>query len=368
MKNILYIGGFELPDKNAAAQRVMANGKLMREMGFNVSFIGISKDINNAPSCIDDFSSSPVPYPADIKQWFYQVTTFIDVNEIINRKPDYVVLYNFPSIASLKILKACHKHGIKVIHDLTEWESADGWDCRTIVRKLDIGLRMRYCIKRMDGVICISRYLFEFYKKYTKCILVPPTVDLSNPKWNRSRFLTASNRIKLVYAGNAGLGQKDRLDIIVESVIKHPNMQLDIIGMSKDQYIEGFGDIPLGVSNIYFHGRVSHMEAIKTVQDADFQLLIRESNLKNNAGFPTKFVESICCCTPVIATLTSNISDFLKDGYNGFVVSDSNSLNSVLDHISSLPAAKIVAMKETCRSIEDFDYHYYQKDFSCLFV
>ena len=34
-KSILYLGGFELPDKNAAAQRVMANAKLLREMGFD---------------------------------------------------------------------------------------------------------------------------------------------------------------------------------------------------------------------------------------------------------------------------------------------------------------------------------------------
>ena len=46
---VLYLGGFELPDKNAAAQRVLSNAKLLREMGHDVTFAGISKDINNAP-------------------------------------------------------------------------------------------------------------------------------------------------------------------------------------------------------------------------------------------------------------------------------------------------------------------------------
>ena len=368
MRKILYIGGFELPDKNAAAQRVMANAMLMREMCFDVSFFGVSKDIKNAPPYVNDFSSFTIPYPTDIKQWYHHVTTFINVSEIIDRKPDYVVLYNFPSIASLKILNACHKYGIKVIHDLTEWESSDGWDFRSIVRKLDIAFRMRYCMKRMDGIICISRYLYNYYKDFAKCIFVPPTVDLCNPKWNRDRVLTASNKIKLVYAGNAGFGQKDRLDTIVESVLKHPNMQLDVIGMTKDQYVEGYGEIPIGADNILFHGRVPHLEALKAVQNADFQFLIRDNNLKNNAGFPTKFVESISCCTPIIATLTSNIGDYLKDGFNGFVVSDSNSLDTVLDYITSLSPERIVAMKESCRSINNFDYHLYQKEFSSIFV
>ena len=68
MKTVLYLGGFELPDKNAAAQRVVANAKLLREMGFEVSFIGISKDIKNALAVVDGFVSTPVPYPIGIKQ------------------------------------------------------------------------------------------------------------------------------------------------------------------------------------------------------------------------------------------------------------------------------------------------------------
>ena len=46
-KNILYVGGFELPDKNAAAQRVSANSKLLNQIGFKVSFLGIThSDVN----------------------------------------------------------------------------------------------------------------------------------------------------------------------------------------------------------------------------------------------------------------------------------------------------------------------------------
>ena len=39
---ILYVGGFELPDKNAAAHRVLSNGKLLRDLGYEVSFVGIT--------------------------------------------------------------------------------------------------------------------------------------------------------------------------------------------------------------------------------------------------------------------------------------------------------------------------------------
>lgn len=369
IKNILYIGGFELPDKNAAAQRVMANAKLLLEMGFKVSFIGISRDFENAPHIVDGFASNPVPYPGSVKQWMHQIFTFVESSEILAHKPDYVVLYNFPAIASLRILNACHKQGIKVIHDLTEWESADGWSPRQIIRKMDIGLRMRYCMKKMDGVITISKFLYDYYKNFTTTIFVPPTVDLDNPKFCRDREFSSSDKItRLVYAGSTGMAAtKDRLDIIIKEVSALPNVILDIVGQTEVQFRSVFGnDVEIG-NNILFHGRVSHTDAVKFVCDADFQMLIRENTLKNNAGFPTKFVESMSCCTPLIATLTSNIGDYLQDGINGFIVSDKRPLEEVLKKAASLSSAEKIKMKKACQSFIGFDYHSYKEDFSKIF-
>ena len=76
-KYILYLVGFELPDKNAAAQRVMANAKLLREMEFDVSFIGISKDIDNSPHILEGFASNPVPYPSITIELMHQIFTFV---------------------------------------------------------------------------------------------------------------------------------------------------------------------------------------------------------------------------------------------------------------------------------------------------
>lgn len=367
MKKILYIGGFELPDKNAAAQRVLSNAKLLREMGYQVTFIGVTKDYKNATNNYGGFVDNPIPYPVGIRQWIKQLFAFIDIDNLLRQKPDYVILYNFPSIASLKILKACHKYGIKVIHDLTEWETSTGWSVRSIIKKIDIVLRMRYCIKRMDGVIAISRYLYDFYSNKTKCILVPPTVDLRDLKWNRERQITVGNEIKLIYAGNPGYGIKDRIDIIVNTVSKYHNLQLDIIGISEEQYVNGYGTLPNKSSNINFCGRVSHEEAICAVQNADFQFLIRDNNRKNNAGFPTKLVESMTCGIPLIATLTSNIDDYLIDGNNSFIISDNRTLDSILQVISRMPKSQILEMKHNCLMCTAFDYKLYKNEFAKLF-
>lgn len=366
-KKVLYIGGFELPDKNAAAQRVMSNAKLLREIGFEVTFVGVVKDSNTLDSKTLGFDTYGIPYPQNIKQWLYYIISFISKDKIYSYAPDYIILYNFPAIASLRILHYCHKNGIKVFHDLTEWEQTDGYSPRDLIKRIDTQLRMRYCIRKMDGVISISRYLYDYYKKYTNTIHVPPTVDLNDEKWDRNRALTVSNPRTLVYAGSPGTKGKDRLDKIVKAVVKYPNIMLNIVGISRDQFEMAYGKINSDIKNVMFAGRLPHKEAIKAVCNADFQMLIRDNTLKNNAGFPTKYVESISCCTPVVATLTSNIGDYLQEGVNGFVVDETNTIEDVLEKISKMSNDSLISMKQNCREFQKFDFHYYKSEFEKLF-
>ena len=237
-----------------------------------------------------------------------------------------------------------------------------------MMRRFDIHLRMRYCMKKMDGVIAISRYLYDYYKDVVKTVLVPPTVDLEDPKWHRERRLIANSPITLVYAGSPGTGFKDRLDLIVDEVENHQNIKLIVIGINEDQFFDSLNRQKKKFSNIEFKGRLPHTDAVKAVCDADFQMLIRDHNRKNDAGFPTKFVESMSCGTPVIATVFSNISDYMNDGVNGFFVKDDNTLGAVLRRVSELSSEKIVSMKQHCIDMRDFDYRSCEEEFGELFI
>ena len=358
MKKILYLGGFELPDKNAAAQRVIAIGKTLREMGYNVTYVGVSKDGVSGSDTFDGFECHSFPYPQNTKEWLRHIWKYMPLTKLAEYHPDFVILYNFPAIASLKILRYCHKHDIRVFHDTTEWEYAAGYSPRDLIKNVDTWLRMNYCLKKMDGVIAISRYLYDFYAPKVKTVLVPPTVDLENKKWDRGRQLVAGNNVKLVYAGSAGAKSKDRLDHIVEAISRYNNMELEVVGLTLDQYEKDFGALPEESNNVVFMGRLSHTDAVKAVIDADFQVLIRENTLKNRAGFPTKFVESISCCTPLIATLSSNVGDYLIDGKN---------LYDVLGKVSKLSVEDRMKMKNYCRDNNPFDFHNYTTELNKLF-
>ena len=79
---IVYIGNFLYPDGNAAAHRVVSNGRLFRLLGYKTTFIGLDKNTKNTDSLkktqiiYDDFEGYSIPYPNGIKGWLSYKTQF----------------------------------------------------------------------------------------------------------------------------------------------------------------------------------------------------------------------------------------------------------------------------------------------------
>ena len=119
MKKILYIGGFEMPDKNAAAQRVLSIAKALRESGYDTLFYGITQS-GDKEGNVDGFHYDAYPHPNGTLAWFkYALGTEI-VEYIRKSSPDYVFLYNYPAIAQEKVISFCKKRGIKTIGDIVK--------------------------------------------------------------------------------------------------------------------------------------------------------------------------------------------------------------------------------------------------------
>jgi glycosyltransferase involved in cell wall biosynthesis len=49
-------------------------------------------------------------------------------------------------------------------------------------------------------------------------------------------------------------------------------------------------------------------------------MIVRPQDRFANAGFPTKFVESLSLGVPVMANGTSDIAEFLRDGRDGYLL------------------------------------------------
>lgn len=382
-KNIVYIGGFELPDKNAAAQRVITNGRIFNKLGYNVTYIGVNKSDEFIESSIreyksEDFTyySKPQRYPKTNLEWIKFITDISFVKQTIEfdleSNVEIVIAYNYPAISLKKLIRFGKKNHIKIIADVTEWYEPQGSYIFRLIKGTDSYLRMNVFQKKIDGVIAISQFLYDYYEQKA-VIKVPPLVDKSSLKWKK--VITQKNHsiLRLIYVGSPGNGQKDRLDLIINTLSKIrdkvPRFKLTIIGINENEYVEYFGDnaIPNNIKkNILFNGRIPHLEAIDELKKSDYSIFLRDNNLVNTAGFPTKFVESITCGTPVLTNKSSNVGDYLSDGLLGFELT-LDSLEESLIKALNQSNSKILKMKEYCDNFIGFDFNSYVPEFENYF-
>lgn len=375
---IIYLGGFELPDKNAAAHRVLSNGKILRELGYEVIFIDIDRELEygnnilNTKKTIQGFKCCSLPYPKSKKEWIHYLSNIEFSTKILDQNKDVkaVVAYNYPAAALITLKRYCAKKGIKVIADCTEWYSTKGTNIIfKIIKGFDSFLRMRIIQKKLDGVIVISRYLENYYRKSHSIIRIPPLVDLTEEKWETTTQKTDDNNIRFVYAGSPGKN-KDKLNLLIESLFKlenYKNYMFHIVGITKEQYLYDFtehkGLLDSLGERIHFLGRLSHRDSIKYLKMSDFSILIRENTRLNMAGFPTKFVESISCGIPVIATNTSDLERYIIEGENGYFLDINGTTNAteVLKKVLELDKEEINKMKNNCVKSGIFHYKNYAK-------
>lgn len=354
MKKILYIGGFEMPDKNAAAQRVLSIAKALRESGYGTLFYGITQS-DDKEGDIDGFHYDAYPHPNGTLAWFKYALGAGIIDYIRKVAPDYVFLYNYPAIAQEKVIRFCRKQGIKTVGDITEW-----YRPKTLPKRIDTYLRMKISNKHLDGVIAISRYLANYYNDQNMTLL-PPMVDKTENKWSIQPEKRLDDKIHLVYIGTGSI--KDRLDKVFKGITFAGNekFHLDVIGITEQQYVniyqQGLASSTIDVS---FHGRLPHQEALKYLLGADFQIFFRDYIRVNNAGFPTKFVESMSAGIPVITNRISNIDDYIRNGENSFMINhpEEGEICEVLKHVSTLSREEINVIKSKCLK-EEFDYRRY---------
>lgn len=374
--SILYIGGFELPDKNAAAHRVLNNAKIIRTLGYEVFFIGVDKNLPYNSSVlktkklIAGFSSWFIPYPDTNAQWIHYLINIKDFIAVASQCPDLkaVICYNYQAVAFQRIVRYCRRNNIEVMADCTEWYSTKGSSLSyKILKGLDSFFRMRLIHKRVDGLIVISKYLESYYSNNKNLIRIPPLIDLEEEKW-RIGSVKETGPITFVYAGSPGSKKKDKLDLLIRAFYEldeEHDFRFIIVGVSREKHLRYFGvqasllDI-LG-EKVVFMGRLSHTESLEQVKGADFTIFMREDTRVNNAGFPTKFAESISCGVPVITNKTSNLSDYLRDGENGFWLGIN--ITATLQRILNMDGSQLQGMK---RKVEraTFDYRAYRQEFA----
>ncbi len=370
-KTILYIGFYSLPDRDAAANRVMNNAKALSEAGKKVIFIDEQlkypyKSFPESKHQINGFDVWSLKRPSDAKTYMRKMITIDKIMFVIKqyKKIDAVVAYNYPSIALFRLNRFCKKKNIRLIADCTEWYSGQEYRFpMNMLCAMDSWFRMRVVQKKLDGIICISSFLCEYYKK-CNVVFIPPLVDSFSNKWNQGKYEYDDSKVNLVYAGNPGKS-KELLIPVLEGVTKSINkdkLQLRIVGINEKQFLDLYPEaselIKIAKSNVEFLGRRPHNDTVKIISSSDYMVFLRPRNRVSEAGFSTKFVETITCRTALISNNTGDIKKFTEKTGHGFVIDKVEQFQSVLD-------MDIVSLKKNGEGLGEsvsrmFDYREYK--------
>lgn len=311
MKRVIYFGNLDYKNGFAAFNRVVGNSIILSKLGFCV-------DIYLTNICKESIHKNPTLYNRNINlcakpfggiKNYYSYKFYL---KKIREKDDIeaVFLYNMPSIPFYVILKECKRKNIKVISDTTEWYDTKNFPpFLKIIKKIDTSIRMRSLNKKVDGLILISDFLYNFYKNsHIPMIKVYPIMDYSlGDNCCYSETSSDKHKITFGYIGNNTKG-KDDIDTILPIIANNPLLNLIYCGQPSAQSVKLYHKNP----NILFLGKMDHAELVEYFKNIDFNIVVRKKTRANDAGFPTKFAESICYGVPVICNDFSDVKNIIS--------------------------------------------------------
>lgn len=372
---IAYVVPFAFPEGGAGARRVLGNAQSLVAAGYRVTIISAQIDRSGSDarpfargiSLASTGERDAEHLPRALKRARY-IFTGSRTREWIARAPTppaAIILYSGYSPYLLQLGGMVRQRNIPLIFDAVEWYTADrplGFLKSPYLWNIEFA--MRVLIPRQDGVIAISSYLADYYRRRGLPVAqVPPTLDVSALEPSLET-LSPDGRLRLAYCGSAS---NDLLDTVITALMQLDpegnRILLDIAGPTADEVsalpsLRGRDAVP---ARLTLHGRVSHEQSVAITRTADFSIFLRQINRVSSAGFPTKFGESLSLGTPVITNLTSDLAEHLDDGVNGLVCPspDPGDLTKILERAVALEPARLSAMRRAARATAEtsFDYN-----------
>ncbi len=379
---IAYVGPFSFPWGQAGSRRVCGVTRSIADAGNNVVVCsGDSEPLNpvnlNEGEALGSItyvglSETPlkgIPLSSKLLQlfilWGKKTVNWLDSQ---TNKPSHVIVYGGSAQYIYHLLPWCQHNNIPLIVDIVEW-----YDPKQMTGgffgpfHISAKIALHYYYPKCNGAIVISSYLAKHYRKHgVKIVTVPPSLDVINHPLFAQNKKTKRSRLTLVYAGTPG--KKDLLSNVINGINQiDPNGEktlLLVMGPTLEQIKQllNASKPPVFVQAL---GRIPQNGVAKIIQQADFSVLLREPLRFTEAGFPTKFVESMANGTPVIANLTSDLDQYLFDGINGFVCRDhsAESFSTALQQAINVSSEKLYRMRQAARkeAEQGFDYRNHTK-------
>lgn len=369
MKRILVAISDSFPYGAAYAARTRALCKLFNAAGYETDILcdyisenGETTEYGNI------YCVSKNPY-SGVKKLFSLPSDYTKKMEALIKEKsyDYIVARSMFDRFD-KVLAVARKYKIPLILESCEWYDVRGFRHG----KLDIRYhQFQHCFKRtynkVDGVIAISRLLEEHYRsKGIPTVRIPGIHDVEKLPY-RTEVLN-TNKINLIFGGNVFGGKEQFSELLI--ALKTVNafdkgIYLHIYGSGKEEVLMSLNEEARSVYDdlervIMFHGRVPQIEMAVACMNSDFGVFFRPDRRSSHAGFPTKLGEYLAAGTPVITNDTGDISDVLRDGFNGFLINGVTykQISDVFNRCINLSESNYCSMRINARKTAEKSLNY----------
>lgn len=380
MSIIIFGDLFSFPEGSAATNRVYTYAMGFNENKINAHVICFTNDYVDKHEGIIEGVNYYQPFKQKnrnkylvVRRWQKLIkfrNTFLTIKKI--NKTDKIIAINswsnsllthFFGFLMAKLFQArfiveCNEHPLR------------HYQSNTLTKKLG-ELNFYLESKMCDGVFCISNYLMDYYKskgfREHKLLLVPSTVD-------PSRFIKIGQKpIEQPYIGYFGslTFDRDNIDILIRAFSKinliHADFQLVLGGFcSKNEKVKLINLISdLKIENkVHLLNYLTREEIIQYISHADILVMVRSNDLRSKASYPSKLTEFLASSVPVITMNVGEISSYISDGVNAFLVEPGNveALTNKLNYvISNYELAKEVGKKGRELTETIFHYNYQAK-------
>lgn len=345
----------------AASGRVKNLAKIIEKSGFEVILVGTEavSDFNMDIAAgiteteVDGFKTYIIrvgnnkgSFFSDGKILYKYLEKIYGINPEISKIAFYGTTLRF----SRSINKFCKKNQLESISSVNEWGNINTQGrLNFYLQKLGIA----YVRRNFDKTIVISTLMEKYFNdnKNNVSLRVPSVFDMSNYSGTVEKYLEnlknkkdneADNYIKFTYAGSI----KNQKDYTANFIIALSRLESNLLekcrfyiyGSTKESLqkaLEELGEervIDRLSDTLVFKGFYPNQELIEELYKLDFMVLLRPDLPYANAGFPTKFGESLTLGLPVFANLTSDLNLYMQDKVNSVVVES----EEISDVVSSL--------------------------------
>lgn len=267
------------------------------------------------------------------------------------------------------IMHVHKRFSIPIVIDSNEWYDPSTFPGgRFSWHYISHSICWKFFYPRVNGVVAISRLLEKHYLPLVEHVIRIPTI-VPEIQSNYASSIDNDGSIKLLFAGSLAR-TKDSIKPYFEALnfFEHSDIvQFEVCGVSQEEFKQHIGDALFYKyeKQVAIHGKVAQERIIEMYQKSDYGIFFRPDQRSSHAGFSTKLGEGMSAGTPFIINDTSDVSLYIHNGENGFIVHDEKDISDVYRKIINMSEEQKKEMRNAARNTAStvFFYATYVEEF-----